>query len=248
MLKDGKWKDYEIVFDYQYRAVMLLDTNKEKDRIFANRESKQIIVGIRYYNKINKTHAKWAYGYMLTYKGPLNPYQMSLKQGIQRFIHGKDKLIYFKCEFDKCEPSIVSNMNNNDVLLHDIYKHLLHYPILQKVYHNNIHKYIGYPLQLHEICVILLRCGTLCNFEFSHVSASNNLQTTQMHNNDQVCILHFHPSMRRSPKIFLQCGRNPIDLNLAFVLLFEIYININKLLGAFHIRKKKRNNEQRYNQ
>ncbi|ETO06652.1 hypothetical protein RFI_30740, partial [Reticulomyxa filosa] len=135
-----------------------------------------------------------------------------------------------------------------------------------------------------------------------------------------VCILHFHPSMRRSPTIFscdvswisprehereilfarsyihyinddqknneiaawnakiesedehtqtilltwarydeyiqqtLQISamwKNPIDLNLAFVLLFEIYTDIdtvNILLGGFHIWKKKRNNEQRYNE
>ncbi|ETO03006.1 hypothetical protein RFI_34404, partial [Reticulomyxa filosa] len=37
-----------------------------------------------------------------------------------------------------------------------------------KVYHNDIHKHIGYPLQLHEICAILLHCGTSCNFEFGY--------------------------------------------------------------------------------
>ncbi|ETO08072.1 hypothetical protein RFI_29318, partial [Reticulomyxa filosa] len=39
---------------------------------------------------------------------------------------------------------------------------------VKKVYHNDIHKHIGYPLQLHEICAILLHCGTSCNFEFGY--------------------------------------------------------------------------------
>ncbi|ETO09880.1 hypothetical protein RFI_27497, partial [Reticulomyxa filosa] len=150
------WKCYQILINqqimyYTKENIIFQERyiNKEKDKLKIellqignpNKSSLEFNVYIQYYNKINKTHAKWAYGYMLTYKEPLNPYSMTLKQGIQhfkdklqkieRFIHGKDKLIYFKCEFDKCGPPIVSNMNNNDILLHDIYKHLLHYPMIQ---------------------------------------------------------------------------------------------------------------------
>ncbi|ETO28373.1 hypothetical protein RFI_08758 [Reticulomyxa filosa] len=77
----------------------------------------------------------------LTHKEPLNPYSITFKQGIQylknklqirsHFIDGKDELILFECDVDKCKPAISSKVNDSDVLLHDIYKHLPHYPIIQ---------------------------------------------------------------------------------------------------------------------
>ncbi|ETN97808.1 hypothetical protein RFI_39718, partial [Reticulomyxa filosa] len=47
------------------------------------------------------------------------------------FMSGMDELILFECEFDKCKPAISSKVNDSDVLLHDIYKHLPYYPIIQ---------------------------------------------------------------------------------------------------------------------
>ncbi|ETO02826.1 hypothetical protein RFI_34587, partial [Reticulomyxa filosa] len=47
------------------------------------------------------------------------------------FIDGTDELIFFECELDKCKPAIPSKVNDSDVLLHDIYKLLPHYPIIQ---------------------------------------------------------------------------------------------------------------------
>ncbi|ETO00169.1 hypothetical protein RFI_37289, partial [Reticulomyxa filosa] len=47
------------------------------------------------------------------------------------FINGMDELILFECELDKYKPAISSKVNDPDVLLHDIYKHLPHYPIIQ---------------------------------------------------------------------------------------------------------------------
>ncbi|ETO03007.1 hypothetical protein RFI_34403, partial [Reticulomyxa filosa] len=140
----------------------------------------------------------WKDGYMLTYKEPLNPYSMTLKQGIQhfkdklrkieRFIHGKDKLIFQSLLKNK--PSYPSfqhtNKKQEEKRLYKKIKRKIHYnennpnelklngkllTILngvKKVYHNDIHKHIGYPLQLHEICAILLHCGTSCNFEFGY--------------------------------------------------------------------------------
>ncbi|ETO31446.1 hypothetical protein RFI_05673, partial [Reticulomyxa filosa] len=76
-----------------------------------------------------------------THKEPSNPYSMTLIQGIQyfkdklqireHFIYGRDELICFECEFDKCKPPLASKIDDKDVLLHDTYKHLSHYPIIQ---------------------------------------------------------------------------------------------------------------------
>ncbi|ETO30907.1 hypothetical protein RFI_06213, partial [Reticulomyxa filosa] len=95
---------------------------------------------------------------------------------------------------------------------------------LKILYHDDIHKQMGYPLQLYHICAILLYCGKSCNTQFkekelycglknirlenikeiksgffiSHVSTSDDIQVAQMYRSDRGCILHFHPSMRRS--------------------------------------------------
>ncbi|ETO22895.1 hypothetical protein RFI_14300, partial [Reticulomyxa filosa] len=69
MLLNGKWKDYEIVFDYQHRTVMLLnkDDNKPKIKILQvgnpKKSSLEFNVHIQWYNDIsnvNDTYTKWA--------------------------------------------------------------------------------------------------------------------------------------------------------------------------------------------
>ncbi|ETO16861.1 hypothetical protein RFI_20478, partial [Reticulomyxa filosa] len=98
-------------------------------------------------NEFNSFHVIWKDQANRTHKEPLNPYSITFKQGIQHvqhhlqmrghFIDGRDELILFECEFDKCKPAIsskiskISKMNDSDVLLHYIYKHLPHYPIIQ---------------------------------------------------------------------------------------------------------------------
>ncbi|ETO01274.1 hypothetical protein RFI_36166 [Reticulomyxa filosa] len=38
---------------------------------------------------------------------------------------------------------------------------------LKILYHDDIHKQMGYPLQLWHICAILLYCGKSCNVQFN---------------------------------------------------------------------------------
>ncbi|ETO15089.1 hypothetical protein RFI_22275, partial [Reticulomyxa filosa] len=98
-------------------------------------------------NEFNSFHVIWKDRRdNRTHKEPLNPYSITFKQGIQHVLHnlqirnhfmcGMDELILLECEFDKYKPAISSKyqnikMNDSDVLLHDIYKHLHHYPIIQ---------------------------------------------------------------------------------------------------------------------
>ncbi|ETO16584.1 hypothetical protein RFI_20754 [Reticulomyxa filosa] len=183
MLSNGKWRDYESVFDYEHRTIMLFNQNKLKIKSLQvgnpKRPSLEFNVHIQWYNDlndVNNTHAKWACLILnhtwhfrtmdqfdrselsnccsefntfhvlwkdgiKTHKESLNPYLITLEQGIERvkdklqmrdhFIFGKDELILFECEFDKWNPPIISNMIEENVLLHDIYKHLHHYPIIQ---------------------------------------------------------------------------------------------------------------------
>ncbi|ETO30070.1 WD-40 repeat protein [Reticulomyxa filosa] len=172
LLSNGKWKNYEIVFDYQHRTIMLFDENKLKIKSLQlgnpNKSSLEFNVHIQLYNdfEINDTPIKWAClilnhtwhfrttislerdylsdylsitwedEYQQVHKDPLNPYLMTLREGIQYFknkfqerecfIHGADELIQFICN-----PSVASYINNEDVLLHDLYKYLPHYPIIQ---------------------------------------------------------------------------------------------------------------------
>ncbi|ETO30754.1 hypothetical protein RFI_06368 [Reticulomyxa filosa] len=184
MLKKGKWKDYEILFDYQHRSILLLNTNKDKLKTEIlqvgnpKRLSLEFNVHIRWYNDFNAvdtTHSKWTCLVLnhswhfrsaeyfdrkrltnfcsefnsfsviwkdctIMFKEPLDPFFITLKRGMQQlenkmqiykqFTFGTDELIFFKYELDKCEPGIPANIGE-ETLLHDIYKHLPHYPILQ---------------------------------------------------------------------------------------------------------------------
>ncbi|ETO02259.1 hypothetical protein RFI_35177 [Reticulomyxa filosa] len=103
-----------------------------------------VMIEMIYQIEFNSFHVIWKSIDNTTHKEPLNPYSITFKQGIQHvqhklqmrshFIDGTDELILFECEFDKCKPAIspkISKINDSGVLLHDIYKHLPHYPIIQ---------------------------------------------------------------------------------------------------------------------
>ncbi|ETO22055.1 hypothetical protein RFI_15148 [Reticulomyxa filosa] len=93
------------------------------------------------------------------FKEPLNPYSMTLKQGLQCFkeklqirqqsLTGEDELVRFNCNFDKCKPPIPLDINE-DILLNDIYKHLPHYPNIQVNW--NILSLFVVPYK-HTICI-----------------------------------------------------------------------------------------------
>ncbi|ETO33805.1 hypothetical protein RFI_03299 [Reticulomyxa filosa] len=183
MLKNGKWRNYEIAFDYEHRTIMLFDENKLKIKSLQlgnpNKSSLEYNVHIQWYNHIdiNHTYAKWACfilnhtwhfrtsnsqeredfsfyysefnsfciiwkdGYNRIYKESLNPYLTTLKQGLQHIkdkiqkrdhlMFGTDELVTFQCLFEEWSPQIESNMGDKNLLLHDIYKHLPHYPTVQ---------------------------------------------------------------------------------------------------------------------
>ncbi|ETO11050.1 hypothetical protein RFI_26327 [Reticulomyxa filosa] len=75
------------------------------------------------------------------HKESLNPYSITLKQGLQRIkdklqiagnaMNGTEEIIVFDYSFDKFQPPIQANINVDDMLLHDIYKHLLNFPNVQ---------------------------------------------------------------------------------------------------------------------
>ncbi|ETO15551.1 hypothetical protein RFI_21813 [Reticulomyxa filosa] len=89
-----------------------------------------------------------------THKEPLNPYSITFKQGMQHVLYhlqmmhhlvdGTDEVILFECEFDKCKPAISSKVNDSDVLLHDIYKHFPHYPVIQVLWKIKGHFMVPY--------------------------------------------------------------------------------------------------------
>ncbi|ETO34391.1 hypothetical protein RFI_02703, partial [Reticulomyxa filosa] len=88
----------------------------------------------------NSFHIVWKDNNNKTHKESFNPYTVTLKQAIQKiteklqtqeqFLYGKDELITLECTFKKCHPPIPSDISD-DALLHDIYKHFPHYPIIQ---------------------------------------------------------------------------------------------------------------------
>ncbi|ETO00405.1 hypothetical protein RFI_37041, partial [Reticulomyxa filosa] len=170
-------EEYFILFDYEYRRIVLFDGSNKLKIIKLQvgnpkKLSLEFNVHIKHYNYHSKRKCVkycnlilnhcWRFrtkdygsrdnlsnccsefnSFQIMYstnKEPLNPYSMTLKQGLQHLqdqlkirqqsINGEDKLIMFKCNFDECKPQIQSNMNKN-VLLNDIYKHLPYYPNIQ---------------------------------------------------------------------------------------------------------------------
>ncbi|ETO08637.1 hypothetical protein RFI_28752 [Reticulomyxa filosa] len=183
MLDNKKWKEYEIVFDYEYRRIVLFDNSILHIQTLQIGNPKKLSlefnVYIQYYNdfseietncikwaclilnnywhfrminwieredlsnccsEFNSFHVTWKDYKMAIYKEPFNPYSTTLKQGLQHltnklqiiehFLYGKDELICFECTFNKCKPSIPVIIGE-DILLHQIYKHFPHYPIIQ---------------------------------------------------------------------------------------------------------------------
>ncbi|ETO23956.1 hypothetical protein RFI_13202, partial [Reticulomyxa filosa] len=206
MLKNKKWREYLILFDYEYRRIVLFNTKEEKVEVLQVGNPKKLSlefnIHIQYYNDfddVNTTNTTWA-GLILNhswyfrvisacereafsdacsvnnfvkchykkkkyicififtyeqefnsfyviwkegdkiYREAMNPYAMTLKQGIEHFKNklqmkegynlGTDELTHSNYEFNTWKPPIASNVNK-DVLLHDLYKYAPHYPNIQ---------------------------------------------------------------------------------------------------------------------
>ncbi|ETO35404.1 hypothetical protein RFI_01657 [Reticulomyxa filosa] len=116
----------------------------------------------KYNNEFNSFHIVWKDNNNKIHKGSFNSYTVTLKQAIQKiieklqtheqFLYGKDGLLTLKCTFKKCNPYIPSDISD-DALLHDIYKHFPHYPIIQtkpsSSYKNLLHEIKQIKKQLH---------------------------------------------------------------------------------------------------
>ncbi|ETO20139.1 hypothetical protein RFI_17081, partial [Reticulomyxa filosa] len=79
------------------------------------------------------------------------------------------------------------------------------------LYHDDIHKQMGYPLQLHEICAILLYCGKSCNVEFSYDQTQfqySKWKYLDTWSQNAIIILHSH----EEESIELYCGLRGVRL------------------------------------
>ncbi|ETO06956.1 hypothetical protein RFI_30436, partial [Reticulomyxa filosa] len=92
--------------------------------------------------EFNSFRVIWEVKNLKIHKEPLNPYSMTLKQGLQKMkdkllqiagdaMSGKEEVIALDCDFNKCQPPIQAYINVDDMSLHDMYKHLLDYPNMQ---------------------------------------------------------------------------------------------------------------------
>ncbi|ETO00080.1 hypothetical protein RFI_37379 [Reticulomyxa filosa] len=110
------------------------------------------------------------------HKKPLNPYSITFKQGMQQF---KDKL----------------RMRDHFITGKD-----------ELLYHDDIHKQMGYPLQLHEICAnfIVLCYGQI---QFRH----HNWPYLDWYLRKAIEILHSH-ERREESEMELYCGLKRVRL------------------------------------
>ncbi|ETN99381.1 hypothetical protein RFI_38100, partial [Reticulomyxa filosa] len=72
--------------------------------------------------------------------------------------------------YDNIKEQINYNENdeNGELILNDKILTILNE--LKILYHDDIHKQMGYPLQLFHICAILLYCGKDCNVQFNIIN------------------------------------------------------------------------------
>ncbi|ETO05011.1 hypothetical protein RFI_32386, partial [Reticulomyxa filosa] len=114
--------------------------------------------------------------------------------------------------------------NKNEKLLNDKIFTILNE--LKILYHNDIHKQIGYPLQLHHICAVLLYCGKSCSVQL-------NCDQSQFEHNkwpyldfslqEAVQILHLH-ERREESETELYCRLKGVRLE-----------DINEIKSGFFI-------------
>ncbi|ETO27435.1 hypothetical protein RFI_09697 [Reticulomyxa filosa] len=89
--------------------------------------------------------------------------------------------------------------------------------ILKKVkqlYNSHVHERMGYPLQLHEICALLLYCEISCNIEFSYDQIRFNhhkWKYLDMYLFQAIHMLHSHERREESNKS-LYCGLAGVKL------------------------------------
>ncbi|ETO33528.1 hypothetical protein RFI_03574, partial [Reticulomyxa filosa] len=132
--------------------------------------------------EFNSFHVIWKDISNKTHNEPLNPYSITFKQGIQyikdklqmrsHFMLGADELIYFESE-----------MNNSDLLLHDIYKDFPHYPIIQKQFTKkcSISRYVVLANKKRKFNPLLYECDLhklkiIQDTVFVNVTRNNELQ------------------------------------------------------------------------
>ncbi|ETO06868.1 hypothetical protein RFI_30523 [Reticulomyxa filosa] len=113
----------------------------------------------------------------------------------------------------KIKKQINYNENNgNELILNNKILTILNE--LKILYYNEIHKQMGYPLQLHQICAILLYCGKSCNAEFSYDQTKfqySKWKYLDTWSQDTIVILHGH-ERREEESIELYCGLKKVRL------------------------------------
>ncbi|ETO11058.1 hypothetical protein RFI_26319, partial [Reticulomyxa filosa] len=171
VLKNGKWENCEIVFDFNNRRLGLVKCDSKKQVLLETLQvgnpkkfSLEFHVDIEWINdlsyvEINETkwynvilNKCWSFGFHGSIIDTLNPYALTLKQALEKLkikaqLHEStfsdgDELLGFHFHFDKCEPRIPEDVN--EMLLHDIYKGYNRYPQMQVTWIINYYTMIPY--------------------------------------------------------------------------------------------------------
>ncbi|ETO03062.1 hypothetical protein RFI_34347 [Reticulomyxa filosa] len=92
-----------------------------------------------------------------------------------------------------------NEQNSNELILNDLILIILNE--LKILYHDDIHKQMGYTLQLWDICAILLYCGKSCNVQFSYDQIKfrhHNWHYLDFNLYNAIDILHLHERREKS--------------------------------------------------
>ncbi|ETO34966.1 Pfs, NACHT and WD domain protein, partial [Reticulomyxa filosa] len=141
---------------------------------------------------------------------------------LQKLFHEMIKNGYL-CDLSTTSPKeshsiIKKQMNynvkdeNGELILNDKILTILNE--LKILYHDDIHKRMGYPLQLYQICAILLYCGKSCNVQFSYdqIQFRHHLWPyLDWYLIEAIAILHSH-ERREESDMELYCGLKGVRL------------------------------------
>ncbi|ETO21561.1 hypothetical protein RFI_15643 [Reticulomyxa filosa] len=130
-------------------------------------------------SEFNSFYVMWKNESKIYYEA-LDPFKVTLKQGLERikrklqskgkFEYGKNGVILYKCEFDKCQPQIPLNVSK-DVLLYKLYEHIKYFPQIRPAW--AIEYYSMVPLE-HTVKIIRKELNDDFKVDFSGQSVDKS--------------------------------------------------------------------------
>ncbi|ETO00587.1 hypothetical protein RFI_36853 [Reticulomyxa filosa] len=179
--------------------------------------------------------------------------KLTRNNNLQKLLH---EMIKNSCLCDLINTKPMSHINikkqinynekdeNGELILNDKILTILNE--LKILYYDDIHKQMGYPLQLWHICAILLYCGKSCNVQFSYDQIQfrhYKWPFLDTYLQEAIMILHSHERVEES-EMELYCGLKNVRLeNIEKEIKSGFFISHVSTSDDIHVAKMFRSNQ-----